>query len=67
MVGIIKTFGRRKEEEVNDDVEEEPSLINHDPYGDGWILEMELSHENEVDSLMSYEDYQAFLQSGDEE
>ena len=27
---------------INDDVIENPRLINYDPYGDGWLIEMEL-------------------------
>lgn len=52
---------------VNDDIEEDPTIINHDPYGDGWIVEMELSHEDEVDMLMSFEEYSGFVENPDKE
>ncbi|MEI6125624.1 MAG: glycine cleavage system protein GcvH [Pseudomonadota bacterium] len=49
---------------VNEELDEDPTVINHDPYGDGWILEMEISHIDEVESLMDYEEYQRFLEEG---
>lgn len=51
---------------VNEELDEDPTIINHDPYGDGWILELELLHRDEVDSLMGYEEYQQFLEKGGE-
>lgn len=49
---------------INEEIEEDPTIINHDPYGDGWILEIEIAHEEEIDELMNYEDYQKFLKEG---
>ena len=46
---------------VNEEIDEDPSIINHDPYGDGWVIEMELSHDSELDSLMDQEAYEQFL------
>ena len=42
---------------VNDDLETEPELLNEDPYGDGWMVELELADESEVDDLLSPEAY----------
>jgi glycine cleavage system H protein len=50
--------------EVNHSLEDEPSLVNHDPYGKGWIIVIELSNSAELDSLLSAEEYQALV-SGD--
>ncbi len=47
---------------VNEDLKDDPSLINTDPYGDGWIYEMEMSDESEVEDLMTSEDYEAYLE-----
>lgn len=52
---------------VNEEIEEDPTIINHDPYGDGWIMEIEISSEQEVDDLLDYSQYQQFLSSGAEE
>jgi glycine cleavage system H protein len=38
--------------EVNEDLEDEPKMINDDPYGEGWVLKIEPSDENEFDNLM---------------
>jgi len=35
-----------------------PSLINSDPYGEGWIVKIEMSDPTELDGLLSAEDYQ---------
>lgn len=44
--------------EVNGVLEDEPELINSDPYGDGWIIKIECSDLSELESLLSMEDYQ---------
>lgn len=44
--------------EVNGALEDEPELINSDPYGDGWIIKIECSDLSELDALLSIEDYQ---------
>ena len=47
--------------EVNPDLEAEPSLVNQDPYGKGWMITIELSIPAELDSLLSAEEYQALV------
>lgn len=47
--------------EVNHTLEVKPSLVNHDPYGEGWMLVIELSNPAELDSLMSARDYLALI------
>ncbi|WP_457640728.1 glycine cleavage system protein GcvH [Persephonella sp.] len=47
---------------VNEDLNEEPSLVNTDPYGDGWIYEMNISDVTELEDLMTAEDYRAYIQ-----
>jgi glycine cleavage system H protein len=49
---------------LNEELDEDPTIINHDPYGDGWILEVELAHENEIEGLMDYDMYQKYLEEG---
>ena len=44
--------------EVNDDVIDNPELINEDPYTN-WIFKLELSDASEVDNLLSKEDYES--------
>ncbi len=47
---------------VNEDLNEDPGLINTDPYGDGWIYELEVSDSTEIEDLMTSEDYEAYLE-----
>ena len=47
--------------EVNESLEEQPELVNDDPYGQGWMIQVELSNPGEVDGLMSAGEYAAFL------
>lgn len=43
--------------EVNGDLEDSPDLINSSPYEDGWLFKIELRKEEDVDNLMSAEEY----------
>lgn len=47
--------------EFNMDLEDTPELINQSPYEKGWIYKMELSDSDEIDNLMSYDEYEAFI------
>ena len=44
---------------VNDDLEQAPELLNDDPYGEGWMVEVELADESELDALLSADEYEA--------
>ncbi|WP_323675748.1 glycine cleavage system protein GcvH [Halorubellus sp. PRR65] len=44
---------------VNEDLFDAPELVNDDPYGDGWMLEISLSDESELDDLLSADEYDA--------
>ena len=47
--------------EVNLELEDEPALINTDPYGNGWLLKLELSNPAELDALMDSHEYDEFV------
>ena len=47
--------------EVNPDLEDQPELVNSDPYGKGWIIKIAVSEENALDGLMNAGEYQAFI------
>ena len=49
--------------QVNEQLHDHPELLNQDPYGEGWMVVLELASPQEVDSLMSSEQYEAFLKS----
>ncbi|WP_436931446.1 glycine cleavage system protein GcvH [Halosimplex halobium] len=42
---------------VNDDLADRPELVNEDPYGDGWLIEVDLDDESELDDLLSADEY----------
>lgn len=43
--------------EVNEKVQDDPSLVNNDPYGDGWLIKVEVSDPSELEKLMDAETY----------
>jgi len=56
-VGPLKVPLSGKVTKINEEVIENPRLINYDPYGDGWLIEMELTNaEAEVLDLIIGED-----------
>jgi glycine cleavage system H protein len=42
---------------VNEALEDDPALVNKDPYGDGWIFKLELCDASQLDGLMDAEAY----------
>jgi len=42
---------------VNDELETAPETVNDDPYGDGWMIEVEVADEDEIDGLMDADAY----------
>ncbi|MGB8344224.1 MAG: glycine cleavage system protein GcvH [Ktedonobacteraceae bacterium] len=47
---------------TNDALKDHPELINDNPYDDGWMLVIKLASTAELDSLMTAEQYEAYLQ-----
>ena len=52
---------------INKDLEEEPSLVNDDPYGNGWLLVLEVDDPNELEDMFNAADYEELLEQKDEE
>jgi glycine cleavage system H protein len=48
--------------EVNSELAEQPDALNRDPYGDGWICEIEMSDPGELDALMDAAAYRALVE-----
>lgn len=46
---------------VNEDVIEAPETINEDMYEEGWLVEVEMSDPDELDALMTAEEYESFI------
>ncbi len=43
--------------EVNPKLEDEPEVVNNDPYNDGWMIKMSLNNKEELEELLSEEAY----------
>ncbi|MCD6088060.1 MAG: glycine cleavage system protein GcvH [Candidatus Hydrothermae bacterium] len=48
--------------EVNEKLSQNPSIVNNDPYGEGWIAKIRISNPDEVENLLSAEDYMKLLE-----
>lgn len=48
---------------VNGKLQNNPELINSDPHGDAWLIKVNLTDRSEIDSLMSAEEYEAYIQA----
>jgi glycine cleavage system H protein len=46
---------------VNADLESRPSIINEDPYNEGWLVEVRLTDLTELDALMDMDEYYHFV------
>lgn len=47
---------------VNDGLEDEPELVNSDPYGKGWLVKIKVSDASELESLMDSGAYASFCE-----
>ena len=51
---------------TNTELEDHPSIVNEDPYHEGWLVEIKVSDENELEELMDADEYEEFA-AGEEE
>ena len=47
--------------EFNKNLEDNPELINSDPYGEGWIIRVSVSNADELEELLNSEDYKKLV------
>jgi len=50
--------------EVNEKLRDNPSLINSDPYGEGWLIKIKLFNLSEVESLLTSSEYEKAIEKG---
>jgi len=50
--------------EVNRSLADSPQLVNSDPYHDGWMIKIKMTKVEEIQELMSFEEYNKFLEEG---
>lgn len=43
--------------ELNSELEDNPELVNDDPYGDGWMIKMKITDSSQLEGLLSATDY----------
>jgi len=46
---------------MNAELEDAPELVNKDPYGEGWIIKITVQKPEELDNLLSAEQYKNFI------
>ncbi|MGW3043242.1 glycine cleavage system protein GcvH [Kitasatospora sp. NPDC001159] len=47
--------------QVNEELSSDPELINSDPYGDGWMIELTMTKAGELDGLLTAAQYEAYI------
>ncbi|WP_421774562.1 glycine cleavage system protein GcvH [Gracilimonas sp.] len=47
--------------ELNEKLEDEPELVNDDPYGDGWMVKIKIADDAQMDDLLSAEEYEEVI------
>jgi glycine cleavage system H protein len=47
--------------EVNDDLPDNPEMVNEDPYGDGWLIKIEMNDPEELQDLLTAAEYEEFV------
>jgi glycine cleavage system H protein len=47
--------------EINDVLPDSPETINDDPYGDGWMIRVEMNDKDDLKDLMSAEEYAEYV------
>ena len=47
--------------EVNETINDQPELVNNDPYGEGWMIKIQVADPAELDTLLDAAAYQAFI------
>ena len=50
--------------EINEQLADQPELVNQDPYGEGWIAVLEWENNDEIAQLIGVEQYQALAMGG---
>ena len=52
--------------ELNDPVVDGPEILNEDPYGEGWLIKIEISNPAEMKELMTAKQYEAYIKEESE-
>lgn len=52
-----------KVNKINQKIQDKPQLVNEDPYGEGWLIQIEISNPDEFDKLLTSEQYKDICDS----
>ena len=47
--------------EVNETINDQPELVNNDPYGEGWMIKIKVENQDEIENLLDAEGYQSII------
>jgi len=47
--------------EINDKLESEPEMVNQDPYGEGWMIKVQVTRPEELDELIASDGYKELI------
>lgn len=47
--------------EINEAINDQPELVNNDPYGEGWMIKISVANPDELDTLLDAEGYEAYV------
>ncbi|MGI6093492.1 MAG: glycine cleavage system protein GcvH [Veillonellaceae bacterium] len=47
--------------QINEALADSPEMVNQDPYGDGWIAVVDISDSNDLDKLLSSDEYEKLI------
>ena len=47
--------------EINEELEDDPEIVNNDPYKNGWMVKIKVTDSSELDDLLSAEEYQEVI------
>lgn len=47
--------------EINEAINDQPELVNNDPYGEGWMIKISVTNIDDLNNLLDAAGYQAFI------
>jgi len=48
--------------DINNNLADNPELVNSSPYEEGWIIKIQISHPNEINELLTFEKYKELVE-----
>lgn len=51
---------------INAELDDHPAIVNEDPYHEGWLVEIEMNDESELEDMMDADEYEEYAAGEDE-